>query len=60
VDLNKLIICHQMALHEMTDGMNHEVRRWAGARADYYAERILAARAKMGSPIATFRCGGGC
>ena len=44
MDLNKLIACHQIALHEMADGIDDEVRRWAGERADYYAERILASR----------------
>jgi hypothetical protein len=54
MDLNNLLSCHQIALIEMTEAPSRATRRWAGERADYYAERIVALRVRLGLPIPPF------
>jgi hypothetical protein len=48
MDLNELLSRHQLALIEMTNARCAEARRWAGERADYFANRIVEVREQMG------------
>jgi len=48
MDLNRLLSEHQVALHDLAAGASPEGRRWAGLRADYYAEEIRKTRTVFG------------
>jgi hypothetical protein len=54
VDLNKLLASHQVALIEMANDPSAEARSWAGERADYFADRIIDLRDRLGAPHANF------
>lgn len=54
LDLNKLFASHQVALIEMLNDPCDDARRWAGERADYFADRIIDLRSGMGAPYHEF------
>jgi hypothetical protein len=50
MDLAALLTSHRLAVRDMSWSSNDDARRWAGDRADYYAERIVALQMKHADP----------
>ena len=53
MDLSKLWTCHQLALADMVDASDVEVRQWAESRAGYFAMRIVVMQQQLRPPELT-------
>jgi hypothetical protein len=54
VNLSQLVSCHQAALTNLEAEPSGEARLWAEVCADYFGQRVVDTRDRLGVPIPTY------